>query len=276
MAEQLGLRACGLEKPGHAMSRLLLADGNLDVETTCPEWFRVRNDPRRSAEAISRATAPASGNAKSELRPVDDVELVAVIYYNRGVELLALKQYDKALAANAKALRLDPRNVTARGNFLATLNNWAIALGMDGRYADSITLLRQGLELEPEYAPFSANFRHVHRQWSDQLCHVGRFSEALAAVRAAALARPDDAFFPQTQINLYCRWARSHLDAGRLDQVQAVLAEARRDIGPSAGWPNAEADEALRRAADLLDEGRPAEAVGLLHRALDIRPEKSF
>ncbi len=33
------LEAVGLEMPGHAMSRLLLPDETLDIETTCPRWF---------------------------------------------------------------------------------------------------------------------------------------------------------------------------------------------------------------------------------------------
>ena len=39
LAGQCGLECRGLEMPGHAMSRVLLADGPVDVETTCPQWF---------------------------------------------------------------------------------------------------------------------------------------------------------------------------------------------------------------------------------------------
>ena len=35
-----------------------------------------------------------------------------MIYYNRGVDLLAEKRFAEAAAANAKALRLDPTNAT--------------------------------------------------------------------------------------------------------------------------------------------------------------------
>ena len=45
LAERFGLHVCGLETPGHALSRLILPDGRLDVETTCPRWFQLCTIP---------------------------------------------------------------------------------------------------------------------------------------------------------------------------------------------------------------------------------------
>ena len=66
---------------------------------------------------------------RSKAREVSPIQMAAMIYYNRGVDLLAEKRFAEAAAANAKALRLDPANATARGNLLATINNWSIELG---------------------------------------------------------------------------------------------------------------------------------------------------
>ena len=186
LAERFGLKAVGLEVPGHAMSRLVLPDETLDVETTCPRWFALlgrsdaANGPQAlgpnpaeqetvsGAEPAEKAPARPAVLKRRGLRQVSDVELVATIYYNRGVDLLAEKRFADAAAANAKAVRLDPGNATAKGNFLATINNWAIDLGTSGQYEKAAALLRLGLATDPGYDAFRSNYTEVLRRWSAQ------------------------------------------------------------------------------------------------------------
>jgi pentatricopeptide repeat protein len=211
LAEQFGLDVRGLEVPGHAMSRLVLPDETLDVESTCPRWFRLIDDPTRRAELIEKATGFRQGDpaAAGVCREVSGVELVATIYYNRGVDLLGKKEFARAAAANARSLRLDPSNETARGNLLATLNNWAIDEGSSGRYVEAAGLLSAGFELDPEFPSFSINYLHVHRQWVDALCRAGHFDEALAVLARAARERPDEPWFAQAIADVHRRWASS-------------------------------------------------------------------
>ena len=110
LAGQLGLDCHGLEMPGHAMSRVSLPDGMLDVENTCPRWFCLQ---RRSAAAGGRRRRRRSARRPRPIarRPaqVSPIQLAAMIYYNRGVDLLGEKRFAEAARANAKALRLDPK-----------------------------------------------------------------------------------------------------------------------------------------------------------------------
>ena len=133
---------------------------------------------------------------------------MATIYYNRGVDLLSQKRFAEAAAANAKALRLDPASVTARGNLLATLNNWAIDLGTAGDYPQAAGLLARGMQLDSGYETFRANFVHVHYQWIEDLCRRGRFQDALDLLATAAEALPADPYFKQARLDIYRRWAR--------------------------------------------------------------------
>ena len=234
LAERFELKAVGLEIPGHAMSRLQLPDETLDIETTCPRWFALIG---RSAAANS---SPASGLTQAErettaqaelvkkspvvrqafqpdyphavadqraLRQVSDVELVATIYYNRGVDLLAEKRFADAAAANAKALRLDPASATAKGNLLATINNWAIDLGTSGEYEKAAELLRLGLATDPGYDAFRSNYVQLFRQWSEHLCRGGRFDDALRLLTQAANEQPGEKFFREAAIEILRRWA---------------------------------------------------------------------
>jgi len=275
LAGRFGLCARGLEIPGHAMSRLILPDGTLDVETTCPGWFRLMDDPEKQAELVATTIGlrPAEGGSPVERREVSDVELVGTIYYNRGVDLLAQKQFAEAVASNAKALRLDPLSTTARGNLLATINNWAIDLDSQGRHAEAVDLLRQGLALDPHYETFKVNYVHVHSQWVEELCSWRHYREALDLIGRAAEDHVEEAYFVEVRRDVYRRWARAHLEAGETDRAFAAFDEAKRLDGRVANVLEAEAAEVSRRATSLLEQGRFAEAVALLDKALARQPD---
>ncbi len=215
LAGQCGLECRGLEMPSHAMSRVLLADGPVDVETTCPQWFSVSGTLRvpipRTESAGYGSTGPhtACADYNSQAREVSPIQMAAMIYYNRGVDLLGEKRFAEAAAANAKALRLDPKNATARGNLLATINNWSIDLGDRGEYVEAVRLLRQGLAMDAKFAAFGQNYVHVHHQWVDHLCEAGQFREALEVLSRAAVEIPDRDYLRQAQGEVRARWARA-------------------------------------------------------------------
>ncbi|MGO9113747.1 MAG: hypothetical protein ACLP9L_31335 [Thermoguttaceae bacterium] len=225
LAERFELKAVGLEVPGHALSRLELPEETLDIETTCPRWFARtdRSDASDSPQACDPTPAEHETAAQAELaknwtvrtaasdqrslRQVSQVELVATIYYNRGVDLLAERRFADAAAANAKAMRLDPENATAKGNFLATINNWAIDLGASGKYEKAAELLRLGLVADPGYEAFRSNYVQLFRQWSEHLCRSGRYADAVRLLTQAAQEQPGEKFFREATIDVLRRKA---------------------------------------------------------------------
>lgn len=235
LAREAGLAVCGLEAPGHTMSRLRLPDGPLDVETTCPRWFQLLDSPQKQAELVEKTPGAAPSADRSQAREVSDAQMAAMVYYNRGVDLLAEQRFGQAAAANAKALRLDPQSATARGNLLATINNWAIALGSSDRYAEAVGLLREGLRLDPAYETFSLNYVHVHYQWVEHLCRSGRFEEALELLAQAAAELPDREYFRRAPLEVYRRWTRAVLADGEADRTGATFAQTGGRPGASRG-----------------------------------------
>jgi tetratricopeptide (TPR) repeat protein len=209
LAGEVGLECRGLEMPGHAMSRVVLPDGTLDIETTCPHWFRLMGDPKLQEAAASKSIGSAAAADRSKAREVSPIQLAAMIYYNRGVDLLAEKRFAEAAKANAKALRLDPQNATARGNLLATINNWSIELGSSQHFAEAVDLLRQGLAMDAKFSAFAQNYVHVHHQWANHLCEAGHFEEALDVLSRAAAEMPDRDYLRHAQDEVYQRWAQA-------------------------------------------------------------------
>ena len=118
LCSRFGIAAEGLEIPGHAMTRVELPDGELRIEATCPQWFSLIGDPRRREELIRKTVGGQVSKAAGKpdgFRGVSGVELIATIYYNRGVDLLGRREFAAAMAANCKAVRLDGSNNTAWG-----------------------------------------------------------------------------------------------------------------------------------------------------------------
>jgi tetratricopeptide (TPR) repeat protein len=199
LAGELGIECRAVEMPHHVISRVRLPDHTLDIETTCPRWFQ--NMPRSGGDGPTggitvrqtgldfqnKQSGPSCGGG----REVSPIQLAAMIYYNRGVDLLVAKRFAEAADANASALRLDPQNAVARGNLLATLNNWSIALGEAGQYAAAIGRLRQGLAIDPTFAALTQNYVHYHCRWAGQLSQAGRLDEAIAILSRAASEMPD-------------------------------------------------------------------------------------
>jgi tetratricopeptide (TPR) repeat protein len=190
LAGEIGLDCRTMEMPGHAMSRVVMRDERLDIETTCPNWFQLKADSDRHA-AVSKVAGASAASDRVKAREVSAIQMAAMIYYNRGVDFLGEKLFAEAAAANAKAMRLDPENSVARSNLLATLNNWSIDLGNAGKFEEAINTLRRGLAMDPKFTAFSQNYVHVHRQWVDQLCRERRFEEALDILGRAMTEMPN-------------------------------------------------------------------------------------
>jgi tetratricopeptide (TPR) repeat protein len=209
LAEELGLVCHGLEMPGHAMSRILLPSGTFDIENTCPRWFHLNGDSDHPMNAVGQMIGTAATADRSKAREVSPIQLAAMIYYNRGVDFLTEKRFDEAVRANAKALRLDPGNATARGNLLATINNWSIELGNRGQFAEAIDLLQRGLAMDATFAAFAQNFVHVHHQWAESLCQQGRYAEAIDLLARASAEMPDREYLRKAQGEVRQRWAKA-------------------------------------------------------------------
>jgi tetratricopeptide (TPR) repeat protein len=299
LAGELGLSCSALETPGHALSRVYLPDGTLDVETTCPKWFclqhdRLLNNAEQKGQkgavpflSTMQAWCPENWDSphktigqkpdkdKGKLREISPIQLTAMIYYNRGIDFLAEKRFADAAAANAKAIRLDPLSSTARGNFLATINNWAIDLGNAGDYAKAADLLRQGLARDPHYEAFSLNFAHVHHQWSQELCKEGKYEEAVELLNQAALEMPDNAYFQRAVWDVYRRWAIALFEADKMEEAFAVFAQARRRQGKCREEMECELAAVIEYGKKLLANSRYEEARQVFDRAMVLQPEAS-
>ncbi len=260
LAHRVGIVADGVAYPGHVRSVIATETGPLDVETTCATWFDIMDDPKERNNALAAMVGGVPSAANLVRRMVGPAELVGLVYYNRGVDLIERKQYAQAVAVNVKALRLDPENITAEGNLLAAINNWALDRAEQKDFRGALELLEQGRRLEPAHETFTTNYVILHEQWVDALCRRGRFDEALALLERARVKQPGQRYFDIGRFDVYRRWGIFLTRAGRRSEVQRLFASLRQRHGGRQEWLDAEAavfSAGGARRLPLLHRGQP-------------------
>ncbi len=191
LAAEIGLQVQTLGYPNHARS-VVIADGRaIEVETTCADWFyRPQEDVPPDSQAANLATV-AHGNP----RPLTDVALVAMIYYNRAVEASRDHDYQAAIRLNRLALALDPAHALARANLYSAINNHALATCHAEQFESAIGLIRLGLALNPNHHPFHDNLVYVYHRWLENLAGRNELNAAPPRARRCTARRPSAALW---------------------------------------------------------------------------------
>ncbi|MEX2187055.1 MAG: hypothetical protein WD875_09690 [Pirellulales bacterium] len=169
LAERCGVSAQAVLAPSHVYARTSSGGRVEDVETTCPTWFR-EPVPRRSAWMRS---ALGEDTRAERHRPLTSVELLAVVYYNRGVACFARRDFAAAAADNLVALRLDANNAAAADNLLAAINNWALDAANHGRLDLAEELLRRGRQVAPDRKDLQTSQHYIAGQQPMQSAAIG-------------------------------------------------------------------------------------------------------
>ena len=226
LGERLGLNVRAIEIPatvlsGHVFS-VLRADGAvIDVETTNKLGFNPKGK-RERPEGGTYDPAKDGGNR----REVDNQQLAAMIYYNRGVELSKEKQYHPALFMYFRALCLDATNKAAIGNVLADLSNWGLALSKQGKHEDGLHVYAVAMKLAPNESGLQTNHVAIWQHYALAEMRAGREDAALTvAKRASQAAKHRD--LVELPAGLYLRSGEDFIKAGRyLD----AITQARRGL----------------------------------------------
>lgn len=195
LAEALGLSVYAVETPEHVYSVVTTPIGTFDVEMTCPRWFEVIDDRAKRRELVEQSLGkPTPEDAAA--RRLSNTALVALVYYNAGVDAITAGRYIESARQNCKALRLDPDNPLARSNLRATLNNWALARARDHDYPGAVELLAYGRGRYSAHAPLRSNLVALYQRWVDDLLAHGRTAEAQAVLARARRELPGEEIHP--------------------------------------------------------------------------------
>jgi tetratricopeptide (TPR) repeat protein len=119
-------------------------------------WSRTGIMIETTAASAEFATTPKSLDQLTGRR-LSSPELLAKVFYNRGVSALQDERFSAALSSTWCSCLLDPLDSSAQANLRACLNNWALSALQQDNLALAKELLKEGLQLDPHYEPFSRN-----------------------------------------------------------------------------------------------------------------------
>ncbi len=274
IARRLGLDARGIEVPQHAFSILYDGTDHADVETTTAGGFNPARD-EAAREQFTKLTGFAyiPDSNRDQRREVSEIGLVAITYYNHGVDLSHQKRYHEALLAYFRSMSLDSEFDSAVKNALAVLANWSVELSDEKKFDQAIDVLSTGLELAPKDATLVNNHKAVWSHWADSLIRAGKTEEALAVIDRAAKAVPDGPF-QRMRAWVFIQPGEEFAKTGKWEQAIALVAPGLKKLD---GEPRKELDEwgqglYLRWANDAIRHGDFEQAVAVLERGLAVRP----
>ncbi len=276
IGRRLGLDLRAIEVPDHAFSILYDGTAHADVETTTPGGFNPARDKQARAE-FEKLTGFAyiPDSHRDQRREVGELGLVAIIYYNHGVELTREKRHPEALLAYFRAMSLDPEFKSAVNNALAVLANWSHDLARGQRFEEAAGVAGLGIRLAPKDAALVNNHKAVWSQWADSLMKGGRNDEAIDVLRRAEKAIPGGGFL-RMQAWVVIRAGEEQIKAGNWQKAAEAAAPAlvaRLDHSAQAEVARWTAELSHRWALAETRQGRFAKAIDVLEARRKAAPE---
>ena len=203
------------------------------------------------------------------LREISDVQLIATIYYNRGVDELVAGHFSAATVANLKALHLDPHNDNVWRNLMATINNWAIACASKGDYLNAAQLLDEGRFIDDSYELFRSNQVHTFYHWVVDVANRRDYDKALTLLQMAEdrLPNQDNLRFLNYTVRrkMANEFFASQEDRMAFDQFD--LAEKIAPVGVNVS--EAEIVDVTQYVRRLIDNRKLSRALWLIDRELE-------
>ena len=274
IARRLGLDARGIEVPNHAFSILYDGTDHADVETTTAGGFNPARDPA-AREQFTKLTGFAyiPDSNRDQRREVSEIGLVAITYYNHGVELSHQKRYHEALLAYFRSMSLDSEFDSAVKNALAVLANWSVELSNKKKFDQAIDVLSTGLQLAPKDATLVNNHKAVWSLWADSLIRGGKTQEALAVIGRAAKAVPDGPF-QRMRAWVFIQPGEELAKSGQWEQAIALVQPGLKQLDGEARKELDEWGEGLylRWGNDAIKRGNFEQAIAALEQGLTVRP----
>ncbi len=268
------ISAYGIEVPAHAFCGVQFADRAIDVETTCPTWFEVLTDPKRRQASLEEVLGSQHNSSYVQRRKLSPAGIIAILYYNRGVEYVEGRQFALAVDANLKALLLDPASATSRGNLLAAINNWALDQAERGEFEPALEMLERGIQVAPEHDLFHSNRRALCGQWLRRLCDQGEFDHAAQVAQQQWQSVAANHGLPPL-LDVYRQWGTALAVRGDVTSATALFHALENDPASQVAAGAAKVAMFEQAAQQLAVEERFDPALRLLAVALSEFPNHS-
>ncbi|PCK06995.1 MAG: hypothetical protein COA42_16530 [Alteromonadaceae bacterium] len=231
----LGLELRAIEVPDHALSIFYDGEENFDVETTNAHGFAPSQNARQKFEATTGFNY-TPGSDKDRRREISTLNLIGVIYYNKGVDLSRKGRHTEALDAYFKALSFDKKSNSSVKNILAVLVNWSGQLVKEQKFEQALKVINVGLILAPEDT--ALNHQHEHA-WSARVRYSLKHGAAGKTAEFALQAYKEipGEYFEHLQAWVFEQLALTAIDAGEYKQALSIMEKTLQGVSPTMREP---------------------------------------
>ncbi len=275
LGKELGLDVRGVEVPDHAFAKIATVDQDIDVETTTEHGYnpaRSRKAASKFAERTGFAYIPVS---RSHLRrETSALGLIALIYYNRGVEYSSREEHYTALLYYFRALSLDQEAASAIKNALASISNWGLRLAKSGDFDGGLKVLNVGLSLAPEDRGLKHNKKALWQMRINDARDNGSREKLIAVLREADAAMPN-ARFAQQLVHALIQPAEQKAKMGNWAESVELYALVRKEFPTNHILKQNEVATWHQWANHYLEQNRWQEALNVYEKAVRQRPKTS-
>ncbi len=275
LGRELGLDVRGVEVPDHAFAKVFSGGEGIDVETTTEYGYnpaRSRAAANKFAERTGFSYIPVS---RSHLRrETSPLGLIALIYYNRGVEYSDREEHFTALLYYFRALSLDKEGKSAIKNALASISNWGLRLAKAGDFDGGLKVLNVGLSLAPEDRGLKHNKKAL---WQMRINHTrdnATRDELIALLRKADTAMPK-ARFSQQLVHTLIQPAEQLAKNGNWAESVEQYASVRKEFPKNHILKQNEVATWHQWANHYLEQKNWAQALKVYEKAVIRRPKTS-
>ena len=195
IGRRLGLDVRAVEVPDHVLAMVYDGNRHADVETTIANGFRPANQTIEDFHSLTGLQYVVS-DLPEKRRSLTLPGLLALVPYNRGVELAEQRSYALALGAYFRAMSLDGDNATAVKNALVTLAAWSRVAAESQDYRQFLALIQVGLQLAPSDSGFLHSRIYGWQMWINDTVQRGDSERAIQLVRRAAREVSAEQFEP--------------------------------------------------------------------------------
>lgn len=234
LAKRLGLDSRAIQVPDHAFSIVYDGTRHFDVETTTDRGFNPLRDKAAVAEFESRTGFTyVPDSDRDQRREVSDAGMLAMIYFNHGVDRLKAGEFSAALGAFFRALSLDRDLASATKNALVAMALWSVAEAEAGRIPAARAIVKTGLSLAPNDARLLYARVQVWAEYADREFTRAGLDAGLAALREAAMEAPDGPFV-HLQAWVVAKPGEALVAAKKWDEAIAIVEPSLSKVDPPA------------------------------------------
>lgn len=228
--ERLGLKAYGILVPDHVFSAIRVKGELIDVETTTIYGF----DPtgkNKGNKSFERLTGFKYYGENSKFRKtLDDIQLVATIYSNRGADSKKDFNYAQGIANSVKALNMYPELGEAENNLKANYVNWSLKLNKRKQYNKSLDIMKEAITFLPDDQDVVNAYKVAYQLLALSLAQKKNFPKSIETIQEINQLYPEDKKINNMYQRIYVLYWKNFLDKKQFQKALNLVDQGRKEF----------------------------------------------